>query len=50
LKPPLPLPSYKIAQVWDPRRGPDRGHAWFRQVVARVTAPMRSRAQTRSRA
>jgi DNA-binding transcriptional LysR family regulator len=34
VRPPLELPSYKIVQVWHPRLGRDRAHAWFRQVVA----------------
>jgi DNA-binding transcriptional LysR family regulator len=34
LPPPLPLPRYKIAQVWHPRLDGDPAHAWFRQRVA----------------
>jgi len=36
LKPPLPLPTYAIAQVWHPRVDADPSHRWFRRLVARV--------------
>jgi DNA-binding transcriptional LysR family regulator len=41
LRPPLPLPSYKIAQVWHPRSDHDRAHRWFRQLVSRAASSLR---------
>jgi DNA-binding transcriptional LysR family regulator len=39
MRPPLPLPGYKITQVWHPRLDEDRAHVWFRrQVAASATA------------
>lgn len=36
LKPPIPLPTYTICQVWHPRIDADPAHRWLRQRVARV--------------
>jgi len=33
LKPPLPLPTYTISQVWHPRIASDPGHVWLRKRV-----------------
>lgn len=41
LRPPLPLPRYKITQVWHPRLDGDPAHAWFRRQVAAAAATVR---------
>jgi DNA-binding transcriptional LysR family regulator len=41
LRPPLPLPRYKITQVWHPRLDDDPAHAWFRRQVAAAAGTMR---------
>lgn len=38
LRPPLPLPRYKITQVWHPRLDDDPAHVWFRGQVAAAAA------------
>lgn len=43
LRPPLPLPSYTIRQVWHPRIDADPGHQWLRQRVVKVAAELRRR-------
>jgi len=37
-EPPLPLPEVAAVMQWHPRARNDPGHAWFRNVVATVTA------------
>jgi len=41
LRPPLPLPRYKITQVWHPRLDGDPAHAWFRRQVAAAAGAIR---------
>jgi DNA-binding transcriptional LysR family regulator len=38
LKPPIPLPSYSLSQVWHPRVDADPSHRWLRRLVVRVVA------------
>jgi DNA-binding transcriptional LysR family regulator len=38
LRPPFPLPSYTISQVWHPRVDRSPAHAWLRQLVVRAVA------------
>jgi len=40
LKPPIPLPTYTIRQVWHPRVDADPGHRWFRRLVARIASEL----------
>jgi DNA-binding transcriptional LysR family regulator len=44
LKPPIPLPTYTISQVWHPRVDADPSHRWFRRLVARAAAEMGGKA------
>lgn len=43
IKPPLPIPGYKIVQIWHPRLDQDRAHAWFRKLVSASAASLRAR-------
>lgn len=45
LRPPIPLPSYTISQIWHPRVDRSRAHVWLRRCVVRAAsaiAPPRS--------
>ena len=43
LRPPLPLPSYTICQVWHPRIASDPGHRWLRKRVLATATELSGR-------
>lgn len=38
VKPPLPLPTYTIDQIWHPRVDAEAAHVWLRRTISAVTA------------
>lgn len=43
LRPPLPLPTYTVCQVWHPRIDADPGHRWLRQRIVHVANELTTR-------